>query len=126
MLYASQLFSAPKRNNSQLKAPSYNYKFSFKYSMALIVNLPIGTPPQLQQMVLDTGSPLSWIQCHKKAPKKPPPTASFDPSLSSTFSTLPCTHPLCKPRIPDFTLPTSCDQNRLSLFLLKKLIKKKI
>lgn len=77
--------------------------------MALIVNLPIGTPPQLQQMVLDTGSQLSWIQCHKKAP----PTASFDPSLSSTFSILPCTHPLCKPRIPDFTLPTSCDQNRL-------------
>ncbi|GAU22422.1 hypothetical protein TSUD_123090 [Trifolium subterraneum] len=77
--------------------------------MALIVNLPIGTPPQTQQMVLDTGSQLSWIQCHKKQP----PTASFDPSLSSTFSILPCTHPLCKPRIPDFTLPTSCDQNRL-------------
>ncbi|XP_050880073.1 aspartic proteinase PCS1 [Lathyrus oleraceus] len=111
MLYTSQLFSSSKRNNNntQIKAPSYNYKFSFKYSMALIVNLPIGTPPQVQPMVLDTGSQLSWIQCHKKAP----PTASFDPSLSSTFSNLPCTHPLCKPRIPDFTLPTSCDQNRL-------------
>lgn len=81
--------------------------------MALIVSLPIGTPPQTQQMVLDTGSQLSWIQCHKKAPKQPPPTTSFDPSLSSSFSVLPCTHPLCKPRIPDFTLPTSCDQNRL-------------
>ncbi|CAK9156045.1 unnamed protein product [Ilex paraguariensis] len=81
--------------------------------MALIVSLPIGTPPQSQQMVLDTGSQLSWIQCHKKAPRKPPPTTSFDPSLSSSFSVLPCNHPLCKPRIPDFTLPTSCDQNRL-------------
>ncbi|PPR92864.1 hypothetical protein GOBAR_AA27814 [Gossypium barbadense] len=81
--------------------------------MALIVALPIGTPPQTQQMVLDTGSQLSWIQCHKKLAKKPPPTASFDPSLSSSFSVLPCNHPLCKPRIPDFTLPTSCDQNRL-------------
>ncbi|KAL2333217.1 hypothetical protein Fmac_014430 [Flemingia macrophylla] len=91
----------------------YNYKLAFKYSMALIVELPIGTPPQVQPMVLDTGSQLSWIQCHDKAPKRPPPTASFDPSLSSTFSTLPCNHPLCKPRIPDFTLPTSCDQNRL-------------
>ncbi|XP_004503192.4 aspartic proteinase PCS1 [Cicer arietinum] len=109
MLYKSQLISTSNHNNTQIKTPSYNYKFSFKYSMALIVNLPIGTPPQLQQMVLDTGSQLSWIQCHKKAP----PTASFDPSLSSTFSILPCTHPLCKPRIPDFTLPTSCDQNRL-------------
>ncbi|KAL5573884.1 hypothetical protein UlMin_023481 [Ulmus minor] len=82
--------------------------------MALIVSLPIGTPPQTQEMVLDTGSQLSWIQCHKKAPKPtPPPTPSFDPSLSSTFSVLPCSHPVCKPRIPDFTLPTSCDQNRL-------------
>ncbi|XP_019439498.1 PREDICTED: aspartic proteinase PCS1-like [Lupinus angustifolius] len=93
---------------------NYNFKSSFKYSMALIVSLPIGTPPQIQQMVLDTGSQLSWIQCHNKVPKKQhPPTPSFDPSLSSTFSPLPCTHPVCKPLIPDFTLPTSCDQNRL-------------
>ena len=95
----------------------YRYKSTFKYSMALIVSLPIGTPPQTQQMVLDTGSQLSWIQCHnKKRTQKvppPPPTASFNPALSSSFSVLPCTHPICKPRVPDFTLPTSCDQNRL-------------
>lgn len=76
--------------------------------MALIVSLPIGTPPQAQQMVLDTGSQLSWIQCHNKTPR-----TSFDPSLSSSFSILPCNHPICKPRVPDFTLPTTCDQNRL-------------
>ncbi|KAG8373500.1 hypothetical protein BUALT_Bualt11G0030600 [Buddleja alternifolia] len=94
----------------------YNYQSSFKYSMALIVSLPIGTPPQTQQMVLDTGSQLSWIQCHRKSPRPPPPppsTTSFDPSLSSSFSVLPCDHPVCKPRIPDFTLPTTCDQKRL-------------
>ncbi|KAF2290490.1 hypothetical protein GH714_014091 [Hevea brasiliensis] len=68
--------------------------------MALIVSLPIGTPPQTQQMVLDTGSQLSWIQCHNKTPKKPPPTTAFDPSLSSSFSVLPCTHPLCKLESP--------------------------
>lgn len=107
--------SRKQSQNSKTVSPSYNYKSSFKYSMALIVSLPIGTPPQTQSMVLDTGSQLSWIQCHKKAPapRKPPPTTTFDPSLSSSFSVLPCTHPLCKPRIPDFTLPTTCDQNRL-------------
>ncbi|KAK4359993.1 hypothetical protein RND71_022222 [Anisodus tanguticus] len=108
-LKSFSLFSSKAMTN----VPSLNYKSNFKYSMALIVTLPIGTPPQDQQMVLDTGSQLSWIQCNKKlAPRKTPPT-TFDPSLSSSFSALPCNHPLCKPRIPDFTLPTSCDQNRL-------------
>lgn len=111
--------SMPKKQSKDSKAvlpPSYNYKSSFKYSMALIVSLPIGTPPQNQQMVLDTGSQLSWIQCHKKvapAPRRPPPSTTFDPSLSSSFSVLPCNHPLCKPRAPDFSLPTTCDQKRL-------------
>ncbi|XP_055828598.1 aspartic proteinase PCS1-like [Solanum dulcamara] len=100
-------------SKAMTKIPSLNYKSNFKYSMALIVTLPIGTPPQDQQMVLDTGSQLSWIQCNKKLPKKSTPPTTFDPSLSSSFSVLPCNHPLCKPRIPDFTLPTSCDQNRL-------------
>ncbi|CAH8257147.1 unnamed protein product, partial [Arabidopsis lyrata] len=100
------------RKNPSPSSPPYNFRSRFKYSMALIISLPIGTPPQAQQMVLDTGSQLSWIQCHRK--KLPPkPKTSFDPSLSSSFSTLPCSHPLCKPRIPDFTLPTSCDSNRL-------------
>ncbi|CAH1436934.1 unnamed protein product [Lactuca virosa] len=98
--------SLPQSTPSSTSNP--NHKLSFKYSMALIVSLPIGTPPQAQQMVLDTGSQLSWIQCHNKTP-----TASFDPSLSSSFSILPCNHPICKPRVPDFTLPTTCDQNRL-------------
>ncbi|KAL8550143.1 hypothetical protein ACS0TY_008824 [Phlomoides rotata] len=108
------LSSLTVRKNAGAAAPlfGYNYQSSFKYSMALVVSLPIGTPPQNQQMVLDTGSQLSWIQCNRKSPQKPP-TTTFDPSLSSSFSVLPCTHPLCKPRIPDFTLPTSCDQNRL-------------
>ncbi|XP_059623219.1 aspartic proteinase PCS1-like [Cornus florida] len=111
--HSSSIFLSSKQQNPNSKT-SYSYKSSFKYSMALIVSLPIGTPPQTQQMVLDTGSQLSWIQCNKKIPRKVlPPTTSFDPSLSSSFSILPCNHPLCKPRIPDFTLPTSCDQNRL-------------
>ncbi|GAA0156531.1 protease [Lithospermum erythrorhizon] len=115
--FHSSLVSSPnnkvKVHGNSKVLPTYNFKASFKYSMALIVSIPIGTPPQPQQMVLDTGSQLSWIQC-KKAPKSPPPpTPLFDPSLSSTFSVLPCNHPICKPRIPDYTLPTTCDQKRL-------------
>ncbi|KZV53791.1 hypothetical protein F511_00057 [Dorcoceras hygrometricum] len=105
----SNVTGAQKKDVASPSPFSYDYTSSFKYSMALIVSLPVGTPPQAQQVVIDTGSQLSWIHCHKKSPETP----TFDPSLSSTFSLLPCTHPLCKPRIPDFTLPTSCDQNRL-------------
>ncbi|KAF8100483.1 hypothetical protein N665_0223s0011 [Sinapis alba] len=102
---------ASRRNPSQSSSsPPYNFRSNFKYSMALILSLPIGTPAQTQELVLDTGSQLSWIQCHRKKRK---PTTSFDPSLSSSFSNLPCSHPFCKPRIPDFTLPTTCDSNRL-------------
>lgn len=103
---ASKIRSSKSLQSSS--ASSSTQRLNFKYSMALVVSLPIGTPPQAQQMVLDTGSQLSWIQCHNKTP-----TASFDPALSSSFSILPCNHPICKPRVPDFTLPTSCDQNRL-------------
>ncbi|VYS68508.1 unnamed protein product [Arabidopsis thaliana] len=104
-----------RRNPSPSSSSPYTFRSNVKYSMALILSLPIGTPSQSQELVLDTGSQLSWIQCHPKKIKKPlpPPTTSFDPSLSSSFSDLPCSHPLCKPRIPDFTLPTSCDSNRL-------------
>ncbi|KAL8476376.1 hypothetical protein ACS0TY_028886 [Phlomoides rotata] len=111
----NEFLSSQVQNKSAAASPPFNFNSMspFKYSMALIVSLPIGTPPQAQQLVLDTGSQLSWIQCHRKAPRQPPPPASFDPSRSSSFSLLPCNHPICKPRIPDFTLPTTCDQNRL-------------
>ncbi|CAI9777670.1 unnamed protein product [Fraxinus pennsylvanica] len=115
-IQSSSLVSSPKGHGHQRSkgavpsSPLIKYKSSFRYSMALIVSLPIGTPPQTLPMVLDTGSQLSWIQCQRKLPRKPP-TVSFDPSLSSSFSNLPCNSPLCMPRNPDFTLPTSCVKN---------------
>ncbi|KAG9130975.1 hypothetical protein Leryth_006771 [Lithospermum erythrorhizon] len=51
--FLSSLVSSPKKATSS-SSPTYNFKASFKYSMALIVSIPIGTPPQPQQMVLDT------------------------------------------------------------------------
>ncbi|XP_022879694.1 aspartic proteinase PCS1-like [Olea europaea var. sylvestris] len=114
--HPSSLVSSPKGHGHRRSkgaapsSPSIHYKSSFRYSVALIVSIPIGTPPQTVPMVLDTGSQLSWIQCQKKSPRKSP-TTSFDPSLSSTFSNLPCNSRVCMPRNPDFTLPTSCENN---------------
>ncbi|XP_044478695.1 aspartic proteinase PCS1-like [Mangifera indica] len=118
--FYSSFVSQAKPVGGKNVSSALNYRTKFSYTMALIVSLPIGTPPQTQEMVLDTGSQLSWIQCHKKAAaasastkKLSTPSTSFDPSLSSSFSVLPCNHPVCKPRVADFTLPTDCDENRL-------------
>ncbi|KAI4367084.1 hypothetical protein MLD38_022862 [Melastoma candidum] len=110
----SLLLSSPASSSS-------TYKSSFTYSRVLVISLPVGTPPQSQPIILDTGSQLSWIRCNNNNsslfPKvhlsPPPPTTTFDPSLSSSFSALPCDNSLCTPSVPDYSLPTSCDQHRL-------------
>ncbi|RAL53024.1 hypothetical protein DM860_016259 [Cuscuta australis] len=102
-------FSASFSLTASSSTAGINYKSAVNYSTtALIVSLPIGTPPQEQKMVLDTGSQLSWVTCNQK-----PPTTSFDTSLSSSFSVLPCEHAICKLRVPDFTLPTTCDPHKI-------------
>ncbi|XP_068663151.1 aspartic proteinase PCS1-like [Aristolochia californica] len=105
---SSSLSLSSSAMKKQVRGSKISYKSSFRYTRALVLSLPMGTPPQTQQMVLDTGSQLSWIQCQKKKQ-----SSCFNPSLSSTFSNLPCNTSLCKPPVPDFTIPTDCDPNRL-------------
>ncbi|KAJ8763112.1 hypothetical protein K2173_023317 [Erythroxylum novogranatense] len=106
--FVNQEESKVKGNNG-----GYQTRTRLSYTMALVLSLPIGTPPQTQQMVLDTGSQLSWIHCgSKRNPNSRQPATLFDPSLSSSFSALPCNHPVCKPQIPDFSLPTFCQNSK--------------
>jgi hypothetical protein len=79
---------------------------SFSYSDTLMVEVMVGTPPQKQRMVLDTGSELSWLYCAKKASSNPPP---FDPTLSPSYNAVPCNSPVCKEKTADFPVPVSCD-----------------
>uniref|UniRef100_A0ACD5V1R6 Uncharacterized protein n=1 Tax=Avena sativa TaxID=4498 RepID=A0ACD5V1R6_AVESA len=60
------------------------------------VSLSIGTPPLAFPAILDTGSDLVWTQCAPCTECFAQPTPLYDPSGSSTFSTLPCTSPLCR------------------------------
>ncbi|KAL6191515.1 hypothetical protein ACLB2K_037905 [Fragaria x ananassa] len=55
-----------------------------------------GSPPKYLYMVLDTGSDVVWVQCApcKRCYSQTDPV--FDPRKSSSFSSLPCSSPLCR------------------------------
>ncbi|XP_040994277.1 aspartic proteinase PCS1-like [Juglans microcarpa x Juglans regia] len=84
-------------------------KLSFHHNVTLTVSLTVGSPPQSVTMVLDTGSELSWLHC-----KKTPNISSiFNPLLSSSYSPIPCSSPLCTTRTRTLLVPASCDPNKL-------------
>ncbi|ERN14095.1 aspartyl protease family protein 2 [Amborella trichopoda] len=56
----------------------------------------VGTPPQPMYMVLDTGSDLAWLQCTPCRHCYRQVGPIFNPSSSSSYSTLPCAAPLCR------------------------------
>uniref|UniRef100_A0A7N0ZVM4 Peptidase A1 domain-containing protein n=1 Tax=Kalanchoe fedtschenkoi TaxID=63787 RepID=A0A7N0ZVM4_KALFE len=93
---------------TELVRPSNN-KLPFRHNVSLTVTLTAGTPPQPVTMVLDTGSELSWLHC-KKTPTTP---SVFNPLQSKSFSSIPCSSPVCTTRTRDFPIPVSCDAKKL-------------
>ncbi|KAG9151495.1 hypothetical protein Leryth_015104 [Lithospermum erythrorhizon] len=89
-----------------LRAPN---KLSFQHNVSLTVSLTVGSPPQEATMVLDTGSELSWLHC-KRTPNTP---LAFDPSVSSSYTPVPCSSATCRTRTQDFSIPVSCDPKNL-------------
>ncbi|KAL6220224.1 hypothetical protein ACLB2K_007980 [Fragaria x ananassa] len=60
------------------------------------IGIGVGSPPKYLYMVLDTGSDVVWLQCApcKRCYSQTDPV--FDPRKSSSFSSLPCSSPLCR------------------------------
>ncbi|TMW83553.1 hypothetical protein EJD97_001380 [Solanum chilense] len=56
----------------------------------------IGTPVKYVYLVLDTGSDIVWIQCLPCSKCYSQSDPVFDPSKSSSFSTVTCDSPLCR------------------------------
>ncbi|KAF8103801.1 hypothetical protein N665_0185s0071 [Sinapis alba] len=86
-------------------------KLHFHHNVTLTVTLTVGTPPQNISMVIDTGSELSWLRCNRTS--NPNPVNNFDPTLSSSYSPIPCSSPTCRTRTRDFLIPASCDSDKL-------------
>ncbi|CAH8360481.1 unnamed protein product [Eruca vesicaria subsp. sativa] len=82
-------------------------KIPFTHDVTLTVTLTAGSPPQTINMVLDTGSELSWLHCKKTST----PTPIFDHARSSSYTTLPCSSPVCTTQTQDLTNPPICDKN---------------
>ncbi|XP_068488890.1 aspartic proteinase PCS1-like [Phaseolus vulgaris] len=97
------------KTQTQTQTPSPSRKLSFQHNVTLTVSLTVGSPPQNVTMVLDTGSELSWLHC-KKLPNL---NSTFNPFLSSSYTTTPCNSSICKTRTRDLILPASCDPNKL-------------
>ncbi|KAJ4765494.1 Eukaryotic aspartyl protease family protein [Rhynchospora pubera] len=55
----------------------------------------IGSPPKSLYMVLDTGSDVTWVQCEPCADCYQQSDPVFDPSQSSSYTTLSCDSPKC-------------------------------
>ncbi|GMH10168.1 hypothetical protein Nepgr_012009 [Nepenthes gracilis] len=88
--------------------PSPN-KLSFHHNVSLTVSLQVGSPPQNVTMVLDTGSELSWLYCNQTRPNQ----TTFNPTRSISYSNISCSSPTCTTRTRDFSVPASCDTNKL-------------
>ncbi|KAJ6792387.1 putative protein ASPARTIC PROTEASE IN GUARD CELL 2 isoform X1 [Iris pallida] len=59
-------------------------------------HIGVGTPPVPSLVVLDTGSDVVWLQCQPCRQCYSQSNPVFDPSASSSFSSLPCSSPLCR------------------------------
>lgn len=60
-----------------------------------LMNVQIGTPPQNQLVVADTGSDLTWIQCKPCIRCYNQTLPIFDPKQSSSYSPVPCKSDTC-------------------------------
>lgn len=80
-------------------------------SLNLVVQITMGSPAQKQEMVVDTGSELSWLECIQNPLSDP--SSSFNPILSSSYHPIPCSSPVCTKKTFNFPVPTACDSNRL-------------
>lgn len=79
----SQDFQAPVISGLSLGSGEY------------FIRVSVGTPPKSMYLVLDTGSDILWLQCAPCINCYHQTDAVFDPSRSSTYSSLGCNNRLC-------------------------------
>ncbi|ESQ44901.1 hypothetical protein EUTSA_v10010977mg [Eutrema salsugineum] len=89
----------------QRRRSSPSFKILFTHGVTLTASLTAGSPPQTITMVLDTGSELSWLHCKRFSAH----TSIFNHAKSSSYTSLPCSSPVCTTQTQDLTNPATCD-----------------
>ncbi|CAL5055571.1 unnamed protein product [Urochloa decumbens] len=64
-------------------------------TLEYVITVGIGSPDMIQTMFIDTGSDVSWVQCEPCSQCHSQADPLFDPSLSSTYSPIPCISDTC-------------------------------
>ncbi|CAO2144459.1 unnamed protein product [Urochloa humidicola] len=85
--------SYTRTSSSSNTSPTRLYSGQAEYLM----ELAIGTPPVPFIALADTGSDLTWMQCKPCKLCFAQDTPIYDPTTSSTFSTVPCSNDNCLP-----------------------------
>lgn len=78
------------RTSDSIRAP-----ISLALSGSFYAEVQIGTPPVKANLVLDTGSSLTWTQCAQCQVCFSVAVPNFDPRRSITYRRMPYNHPLC-------------------------------
>lgn len=82
-------FLAGNRTSSGLQLTDFEAELSPLYTSGFLVHLQVGSKDVNQLIVLDTGSPLLWINCEPSEQKVPTPL--YDPAESTTYEEEDCT-----------------------------------
>ncbi|KAF8657521.1 hypothetical protein HU200_060084 [Digitaria exilis] len=96
--YTANVAPTDMRSHGDVKASIPTHLGSSLNSLEYVVTVSFGTPAVSRVVVIDTGSDLSWLQCKPCNPgectaQKDP---LYDPSHSSTYSSVPCSSDPCK------------------------------
>ncbi|KAG0625877.1 hypothetical protein M758_2G086000 [Ceratodon purpureus] len=93
-------FTTSSNSGHQTKIPSEDFQAPVVSGLSMgsgeyFVRVSVGTPPKSMYLVLDTGSDILWLQCAPCTNCYHQTDAVFDPSKSSTYSSLGCNNKIC-------------------------------
>ena len=88
--------SERRRARSLISSTDFQSSVSGVQDLAeYVMNISLGTPPQVRIAIVDTGSDLVWLQCQCGSTCQNQIDPLFDPTASTSYLAVPCDDSLC-------------------------------